>query len=141
MIPKTVATSLVLAFAVAMLALAGCAARPAPDFRGRWQPVNRYSETTQEIPLRQAYVFHPAPMDRTLRTMLGRWVRDSQMTLAYEHPSDFTLHAPVAQIRTSDLHDALDRLNAIYAAQQVSITLVGNRVVVQRAGDALPPAE
>lgn len=129
--PKTLVALLFLA--PSLLALAGCAARPAPDFRGRWQPVNRYSETTQEIPLHQAYVFHPAPMDRTLRTMLARWMRDSKMMLVYEHPSDFTLHAPVAQIRTNDLQDALDELNAIYAPQQVSITVADNRVVVRRA--------
>lgn len=135
---KTVA-SLVLALVVSMLA--GCAARPAPDFRGRWQPVNRYSETTQEIPLHQAYVFHPAPMDRTLKTMLARWMRDSKMLLVYEHPSDFTLHAPVTQIRTSDLSDALGQLNAIYAPQHVSIVLADNRVLVQRTGDTTQSGE
>lgn len=137
--PKAVATLLVLAFVASMIA--GCAARAAPDFRGRWQPVNRYSETTQEIPLHQLYVFHPAPMDGTLKTMLARWMRDSRMLLVYEHPSDFTLHAPVAGIRTSDLGDALGQLNAIYAPQHVSIVLADNRVIVQRTSATAPPGE
>jgi hypothetical protein len=137
--PKTVVAPLLLA--LSLLALAGCAARPAPDFRGRWQPVNRYSETTQEIPLRQAYMFHPAPMDRTLRTMLARWMRDSKMLLVYEHPSDYTLHAPVARIRTNDLQDALDQLNAIYAPQQVSMVLADNRVVVRQTGASVQRSE
>lgn len=134
--PKTVVSLLVPALAASLLA--ACAARPAPDFRGRWQPVNRYAETTQEIPLQQAYLFQPAPMDRTLKTMLERWARDSKMALAYGHPSDFTLHAPVAGIQTADLHEALARLNAIYAPHGVVLELADNRLVVRRGDGATP---
>lgn len=112
--------------------LAGCATRPAPDIRGRWKAVNRYPDTTQEIPLARAYVFSASPLDGTLRTMLGRWSKDSEKTLSWLHSSDFTLSSPVADVHTSDLQEALSRLNTIYAPQQVSISASNDRIIVQR---------
>lgn len=120
-----------------IVVLGGCATTPAPDIRGRWQPVNRYSEQVEEIPLYQSYVFYPSPMDRTLKTMLTRWAKDSKMTLSYQHPSDFTLHAPVAQVHTNDLQQALALLTTFYTAQQVSITVSGNQIVVRPADRAV----
>ena len=114
-----------------------CATRPAPGISGRWRAVNRYATVPEELPLSRSYVFAPSPVDRTLRTMLARWTRDSKMTLAYEHPSDFTLHAPVARIRTGDLQAATAMLTSIYAAQHVLVTVSNNAIVVRRAG---PPA-
>lgn len=116
-----------------MVLLSACAARPAPDIRGRWTPVNRYQSQTQELPLRAAYAFQPVPMDRTLKGMLERWARDTRMTLEYAHGSDFTLHAPVADLRSDDLHAAAARLNAIYAPQQVRVSVEGERIVVRQA--------
>jgi hypothetical protein len=118
-----------------------CATTPAPGISGRWKPVNHYAATPQEIPLYQAYLFYPSPMDRTLKTMLARWAKDSKMTLAYAHPSDFTLYEPVAQIRTADLHEAVARLSALYAGQHVLVTVDGDAIVVRRndaAGPRLP---
>ncbi|MGH8026102.1 MAG: hypothetical protein ACREO0_05165, partial [Pseudoxanthomonas sp.] len=92
-----------------VVALSGCATRPAPDFGGRWKAVNRYAETAQEIPLYQSYSFHASPMDGTLKNMLTRWAKDSKMTLSYLHPSDFTLYGPVAQIDTNDLQQAVSQ--------------------------------
>ena len=121
------------------LLLVACAARPAPGIDGRWTPVNRYQAQTHEIPLRPAHVFFATPMDRTLKGMLERWARDASMKLAYEHPSDFVLHAPVADLRSDDLHNALARLNGIYAAQQVAIGVQDDRIVVRRgAGGGTP---
>ncbi|HEY5972021.1 MAG TPA: hypothetical protein VIT22_08610 [Pseudoxanthomonas sp.] len=117
--------------------MGGCATAPAPDIRGRWQPVNRYSEQAEEIPLYQSYVFYPSPMDRTLKTMLTRWAKDSKMTLSYQHPSDFTLHAPVAQVHTNDLQQAVALLTALYAGQRVSITTSNNQIVVRPAEQAV----
>ena len=79
-----------------VIGLLSCATRPAPDFGGRWKGVNRYAASTEEIPLSSAYLFHASPMDGTLKAMLTRWSKDSKMTLSYLHPSDFTLHEPVA---------------------------------------------
>lgn len=113
--------------------LAACATRPAPGIDGRWRPVNLYQAETQELPLRSAHAFYPTPMDRTLKAMLERWARDTRLRLVYEHPSDFTLHAPVAQVRTDDLQAAVARLNEIYAAQQVAISVQGDRMVVLKS--------
>lgn len=114
---------------------AGCATR-APDFNGRWQPVNHYAATTQVIALHRSYVYQAAPMDGTLKTMLTRWARDSGLQLAYLHPSDFTLHAPVGQINTYYLQQAAEQLSSIYAGQDVLVTVDGDRVTVRLARDA-----
>lgn len=125
-----------------MASISGCAARSAPDFKGHWTAVNRFSETTEAIPLQQAYVFYPSPMDRTLKTMLTRWAQDSEMTLSYLHPADFTLHVPVTQVRTGNLQEAVSLLTKIYAEQQVLVTASGNEIVVRpthRAEDKAVP--
>lgn len=93
--------------------------------------MNRYAAETQEIPLYESYMFYPAPMDGTLKTMLSRWGRDSKMSLSYLHPSDFTLHAPVAQIRTGNLQDAVLQLNSAYAGRGVVVTASQNQIVVR----------
>jgi hypothetical protein len=119
-----------------LLALAACATRPAPGISGRWKPVNHYATVPQEIPLHQAYVFYASPLDVTLKTMLTRWAHDSHMTLSYEHPSDFTLYGPVAQLRTASLQVAVATLSTLYAKQQIAVTLDGNAIVVRRLPDA-----
>ena len=121
---------------LSMAAMTACATRPAPDFGGRWKPVNRYAQEPQEIPLHQAYAFYPSPMDGTLKSMLERWARDSKMTLSYAHASDFTLHAGVADIRTSDLQQAAAQLSSAYAVQGVSVVVEGNQIVVRNSATA-----
>ena len=118
---------------VLVIGLLSCATRPAPDFGGRWKGVNRYATSTEEIPLSSAYLFHASPMDGTLKAMLTRWSKDSKMTLSYLHPSDFTLHEPVAKIHTNDLQQAVAQLTAAYAGQQVQITASNNQIVVSVA--------
>lgn len=120
--------------------VAACATRPAPDFRGRWKPVNRYAEAPEEIPLQKAYLYQPSPMDGTLKNMLTRWAKDSQMTLTYKHPSDFTLYAPVEQISTYYLNQAASLLTTIYAQQQVSVTVQGKQIVVTQSVAQSPAA-
>lgn len=122
-------------------ALAACGTTPAPDYGGRWRAVNRFSETTEAIPLHQSYVFQASPMDGTLKKMLERWAKDSNMTLSYLHPSDFTLHAPVASIRTGSVQDAVSQLSAVYADQQLSVAAEGTQIVVRYAEPAAVPAQ
>lgn len=126
----------------AAIALLGCATRPAPDFHGRWKPVNHFSETTEAIPLQQSYAFYASPMDGTLKNMLTRWARDSKLTLSYLHPYDFTLYAPLADLRTSNLQEAVSALNTAYAAEHVSVTTDGRQIVVRAttaSADQTPP--
>jgi hypothetical protein len=135
--------SIFLAFLALMSGvLASCATRPAPGIKGHWKAVNRYAETTEAIPLYQSYIFYPSPMDGTLKTMLTRWARDSKMTLSYLHPSDFTLHAPVAQVQSGNLQEAVSMLSAIYAEQRVSITATENQIVVRTSNSVqIEPTE
>jgi len=120
-----------------LAALAACATRPAPEYGGRWKAVNRYAESPQEIPLHRGYVFHPSPMDQTLKAMLERWARDSKSKLSYLHPSDFTLHTAVAGIRTGSLEEAVMQLSAAYAQQGVSVSAEGGQITVRAEA---PPA-
>ena len=113
--------------------LAGCAARSAPDFKGAWQPVNRYAAQTQAIPLRSQYRFQPSPMDGTLRHMLSRWARDAGVGLSYRHHSDFTLHRPVEALSTTDLGDAAEQLSRIYAGQRIVVAAEEGGLVVRSA--------
>ena len=124
---------------LAVLAAITACATDAPEYGGRWKPVNRYAETPQEIPLYQAYAFYPSPMDGTLKSMLERWARDSKMVLSYQHPSDFTLHAAIADLRTNDLQEAVSQLTTAFAPQGVFVTVEGNQIIVRDsapAGDA-----
>ncbi len=116
------------------LALSACATPEAADLRGKWRPVSQFAEAPQAIPLHQSYLYQASPVDNTLKALLSRWARDSKVGLSYLHPNDYTLHAPVAQIRTYSLKQAVDALSAAYASQGVSVTLDGSQIVVRRAG-------
>ena len=59
------------------LAVAACGTTPPADFKGRWKPVNRYSEAPTAIPLRADTAFYVSPLDRTLKGLLERWARDA----------------------------------------------------------------
>lgn len=128
----------------AVALLSACATRPAPDFRGRWKPVNRFSESTMEIPLYSSYVYQAVPMDGTLKTMLERWAKDSNMELTYSIQSDYTLYAPVAKINTTSIQQAVAELSVVYAQEGVTVSAAGNRILVQPAsslsGGASAPA-
>lgn len=121
--------------------LAGCATRPAPDIRGRWHPVNYFADAPQELPLLPAYAYYAAPSDRTLKSLLERWAKDAGMRLDYQHPSDFTLHAPVMQLRSGDVRDATSRLTTMYAAHQVAVSVEDGRIVVRHAAPAGAPSQ
>lgn len=112
-------------------ALAACGTPPAADFSGNWRPVNRYQEATAEIPLTPANLFEATPVDGTLKTLLERWAMDSGRTLVYGLSSDYTLHQPVARIRTADIQTAAAELSAIYAPQAVSVTANDRVILVQ----------
>lgn len=122
-----------LAVAPLVALLAACATEPAPNFRGRWKEVNRFDAAPQELPLNEAYIYQAAPMDRTLKTMLTRWARDSRLTLSYLHGSDFTLYGPVADIHTPSLLQAVSDLNTAYATQRVVISADRQQITVRMA--------
>ena len=122
--------------AVALAGTSACASRDARDFAGRWTPANQYAATTEAIPLATAQVYQASPMDGTLRNLLIRWARDSGSELDYRHPSDFTLHQPVREVRAHSLPDALAQLTDVFAAQGVAMRLESTRLVVVATGAA-----
>ena len=134
--PKTAATLVIVSLSAVV---AGCATPPAPEYGGRWRPVNRFSEAPQEIALQQSYMFYASPLDGTLKTMLERWATDSKMSLDYQAPVDYTLYAPVADVRSNDIDNATSRLNAIYAAQRLAVSVEGNRIVVRVVETTVAP--
>jgi hypothetical protein len=113
--------------------LSACGTTPAPDYGGKWRPVNNYSETPIEIPLATAYIFQASPMDGTLKTMLTRWAKDSNMSLDYRFGSDFTLYGAVSKIDTTSIQDAASQLTSAYAAQGVAVTVQGKKIIVAPA--------
>ncbi|WP_305804920.1 TcpQ domain-containing protein [Stenotrophomonas sp. YIM B06876] len=125
--------------AVVAMMLAGCATTPAPDFGGRWKPVNRFANSTMEIPLYTNYVYQATPMDGTLKTMLERWAKDAGMTLDYRLSSDYTLYGAVSRIGTTNPQEAMTDVTAAYAMQGVSVSIVGNSIVVQAASSVAAP--
>lgn len=119
--------------AVCVIALAGCATPQAADPRGAWQPVHQFADTPQAIPLQRAYVFQAFPSDQTLKALLTRWSGDAGIGLSYLHANDYTLHAPVAQLRTTSLEQAAAALSAAYAAQGVRVAAERGAIVVSHA--------
>jgi hypothetical protein len=120
--------------------IAGCATPPAKDFKGPWQPINRFQAQSVKIPLRPTYVYYAAPIDDTLKTMLTRWAGDSGRSIDYGLDYDVTLYEPVAAIRTTDAQAAVSRLNDIYSAQAVRIVVSAQKITVRAASDAMPAA-
>ena len=120
-----------------IVALSACHTTPAPAFKGRWLPVNRFPATTQAIPNDPPYVFYASPMDGTLKQMLARWAKDANMSLAYQPTADYSLHADAARVRTGNLSEALALLNSAYAAQRLEIVVESARIAVRPIGGAL----
>lgn len=119
-----------------VLLLTGCATPSAPDYHGKWKPVNRYAATTTQIPLAKTYVFFATPMDGTLKTMLTRWEKDTGIQLSYNLGADYTLTALAAQINTSNIHLAASELSKIYAPQGISIAVSSWQITVQASNTA-----
>lgn len=117
--------------------LVGCATPPAKDFKGHWQPVNRFQAQPVKIPLQPTYVYYAAPIDGTLKTMLTRWASDSGRAIDYGLDYDVTLYEPVATIRTTDVQMAVSRLNDIYSAQTVRIVASAQKISVRSASDPM----
>ncbi len=121
--------------------LAGCGTTPAKDFGGRWKPVNRFAQAPTEIPLYSSYVFQASPTDRTLKTMLERWARDTGLVLDYRLTSDYTLYGPVAGLNTTSAQQAVSKVTSAYATQGLSVSINGNAMTVSQAGQLPAPAD
>ena len=127
------------------MVMTACATRPAPNFRGRWKPVNQYADAPVTIPLHQSYVYAASPLDKTLKGLLTRWAQASKRTLSYLHSSDFTLYQPVQDINTASLEQAIAQLSNGYAPYGVAISVEAGQITVRQAqaaeaGSAQPSA-
>jgi len=120
------------------LALAGCASH-APDFSGRWKPVNRLPSSTTSIPLHQDYVYQVSPMDGTLKSLLERWARDTGLSLDYRVDHDYTLVAALTGMNTTERTVALGQLGRVYEAHGVRITTEGQHLRVRSATQTAAP--
>jgi hypothetical protein len=115
---------------VAVAVLAACGTSPAPDFRGRWKPVNEFAEQPLPIPLRSALIFSVSPADATLKGVLVRWAGDAGYALRYDAPMDYTLHAAASDVSADNLATALSRLEAAYSLQELQIRIRGRAIEV-----------
>lgn len=113
--------------------VSACTTTPAPEFGGKWRPVNRFADTAREIPLNPAYMYYALPMDGTLKGLLARWSKDTHSGLSYQLSSDYTLPAAVGQIRTADAGAALQQLAQVYAAQRIELTVEGGAITARPA--------
>ncbi|MFL6588109.1 MAG: hypothetical protein ACJ8GV_14665 [Luteimonas sp.] len=125
-----------------LTALVGCATPDAADPRGKWRPLHQFAEAPQAIPLQQAYVFQAFPSDQTLKRLLTRWSNDAGLGLSYLHTNDYTLHAPVALLRTTSIEQATSALSSAYAAQGLHVSAERGAIVVShaQAASAAPAA-
>ncbi|WP_103075567.1 hypothetical protein [Solilutibacter silvestris] len=121
-----------LAMATAVL-MSACTTTPAPEFGGKWRPVNRFADTAREIPLNPAYIYYALPMDGTLKGVLTRWAKDTHAGLAYQLSADYTLPAAVGQIRTADGAAALQQLAQVYAAQRIELAVENGAITARPA--------
>ncbi len=121
---------------ICVLAVSGCATPQAAEPRGKWRPIHQFAESPQAIPLQRAYVFQAFPSDPTLKALLTRWSADAGVGLSYRHANDYTLHAPVAQLRTTSLEQAAQALSIAYAAQGVRVSAERGGLVVSAVAGA-----
>ena len=104
---------------------------PARDFSGVWQRLNAFPTETKEIPLVTQHIYRAMTIDVRLKSMLGRWAKEAGVVFRYDHPSDFVIHAPVANIQQPDLGAALEEVNAVFAEHNVRAELLGGVLYVR----------
>jgi hypothetical protein len=112
------------------LMLMGCGTPRAPDYSGRWQPVNGYTQSVKELPLRRPYYFQALPVDLSLKELLARWGREGNANLVYQAAKDFSLSLDVAQIKAASLEEAVVRIDAIYRPYDIQVLLTPERQLI-----------
>lgn len=118
---------------------AGCHRQVAPDFHGRWRPLNQRPVQPHKIPLHPGIRFAVEASDRTLKTTLERWTVAAGYRLEYRHSYDYGLHAGTDGIDAATLAEGVALLDRAYRPQHISISTRGKAVVV---GDVVdPPAD
>lgn len=101
--------------------LAGCGAPKPAHYGSSWKPVHAYTAQVEKRPLFTPRMYKAQPSDATLRGLLARWGREGGASLDYASGYEFSLVADVGTIQTSNLHDAIAALQAIYRPHGVDI--------------------
>ena len=125
------AKKIIISLSLSTLFLTGCGITPPVNFpQGNWRPMNDFPNDISEIPLTRQKIYQPLRIDVTLKGMLQRWARQANLSLSYQHDSDFTLSRDVARIQQPNIEQAIRELNEAYRHKGVDIRLVGNRILV-----------
>ena len=119
--------------ALAVVALTACGTKPAPDFRGRWKPVNTLDESPRPIPLQPVQRFAVSPADRSLKNVVERWAEASGRRAAYRAPTDFSIHLDAAKVSASTIETAVAQLSSAYANEGIRVELQPSLIVVTGA--------
>lgn len=114
--------------------LAACGVKPAPDFRGRWRPVNELDATPRPIPLQPVQRFFVLPADRTLKDVVDRWAKESGRRAVYRAPTNFSVHVDAAKVSAATLETAAAQLADAYRAQGVQIVVERRSIIVSASG-------
>jgi hypothetical protein len=123
--------------AVVSVCVSACGIKPAPDFRGRWRPVNELDTTPRAIPLQPVQRFFVLPVDRTLKDVVERWAKESGRRAAYRAPTNFSVHIDAAKVSASTLETAAAQLADAYRSQAILIS-VEPRLIIVSTGAAAP---
>jgi hypothetical protein len=120
--------------------VAACGTKPAPDFRGRWRPINELDTTPRAIPLQPVQQFFVLPADRTLKDVVERWAKESGRRAAYRAPTNFSVHIDAAKVSASTLETAAAQLADAYRSQGIQISVEPRSIIVSASGAAAAPA-
>lgn len=119
-----------MACVLAVVALTACGTKPAPDFRGRWKPINTVDESPRPIPLQPVQRFVVSPADRSLKHVVQRWAEASGRRAAYRAPTDFSIHLDATKVSAATIETAVAQLSSAYAAEGIRVELQPALIVV-----------
>lgn len=112
--------------------LAGCSASKAPDIPNNWRPMNAFNDEAVAIPLIKQHIYQVTNMDITVKGLLERWGEEAKMPVLYDYPDDFTLFKSVAEIKQSDLNNALKDLSQMYENKGIIFYIKDNVIFAHK---------
>ncbi len=115
-----VLVKLALVSGAAMLVIA-CSAPQAPDFEGRWKPLNQFEKKIRVIPKTRPYAYEVIQLDTTLASVLERWALDSKVKFKSSCDSDYSLPTSITQLKAPTLEQGIKQVNDIYLQQGVQV--------------------
>lgn len=117
---------------IVVFILEGCSAPKAPDIPNNWHPMNTFSDEAVAIPLVKQHIYAVTNMDITVKGLLERWGEEAKMPVLYDYPNDFTLYKSVAEIKQSDLNNALQDLSQMYENKGITFYIKDNVIFAHK---------